>query len=192
MKKITFGLFALALTCAVSVAQAGMVTFEGDVGALPIGSTGGTINLVIDLDSADNLANGGLSFGIAHDNASLVTFTGATVHNPSNRWTVASAEATAGAVLFNIFSVQSPAFPMGGQDQLIATVNYELAAGATGTANLSWLLNEESLVDGRNFGTVVTDNYVFVSAFISVIPEPGTLAMAGLGLIGVVLRRRNG
>jgi hypothetical protein len=186
MQKFAIALFAVSVC---TVASAGQLTFEGDVGDRPDGSTSGVINLVIDLDATDNLANGGLSFGVAHDNAGLITFTNATVNNPAGRWTVTGADVKAGGgeIEFNIFSVQSPAFPMGGQDQLIATINYSITAGATGTANLSWIVNpEESLVDGKDFGTNVTPNYTFVAGQITVggdviIPEPGTLAMCGMG-----------
>ena len=191
MKKINFGFLALALALAVSVAQAGTVSMEGPgVGQQAPGTTSGTFNIVFDLESIDNFQNGGIVLGLSNSDPSVIQFTDATVLNPGGRWTIAADTSSAVGIEFTAFSVQSPALPTGGQDVIFATVNWT-SPSSSGITELGWIVGEEALVDGRNFGTIVNENYQFLPNFVSFVPEPTSLAMAGLSLFGLVLRRRN-
>jgi hypothetical protein len=190
VKKSIQTLLAIILACSIfPFADAGTVRFaSGDVGWG--GGPTGVIELRIDLDPSDSLQAGGIFVSVVLDNLDVLKFTGATVYNPAGRWQLAEALPTPDAVEFNIVSVDSPAFPTGGQNQLVATINYE-RTGYNGVSQIRWLVEEESLVDGRNGGTIVTQNYQFIPNFIGSVPEPGTLTMFGIGLMGLAMRRLN-
>lgn len=195
MKKFFFGMFAVACALAVSAAQAGTLRLAGDVGVLAEGVTGGTIEVLIDLDSADTLQNGGLANLKVLAGGSAIKFTGATMPN-DGKWTSVTPFFTDNTATFNSSSVLTPAFsPAGSQGNVIGRITYEVVG--TGDVPLTWEIPEEALVDGRDFGTDVTANYTGTPNLISVggdviIPEPATLAMVATGMIGLVLRRRNG
>ncbi len=200
MKKFNLGLLALLLSLVCFAAtHAGTVAFEGDVGDLSdtdaVPGQTGVVNIVFDLDPQDSLQNGGVSLGVTASGA-FIQITGAEVLNPGGRWTIASDATVGNNVQFNASSILSPAFsPAGSQNQIFATINYTVLG--PGVTNLTFGVGPETLVDGRDFGTDVTNNYAFLPNFIDtnlgvIIPEPATMAMAGMALIGLAFRRRNG
>jgi hypothetical protein len=189
-------LFALLLVSFLGIqGKAGEVRFDGDVGYFPPVPVGGigTIEVRFDLDPLDTLMNGGVEFTVLHDNLGLIEFISAEIIDRANRWTVSPVTLTDNSVRLFAASVLSPGLPQGGQNVLFATIDYK-RVGHFGVSNLTYDFGPfgEALVDGRDLGIDVTPNYYFAPNIVAWIPEPATLAMAGLGLIGVVLRRRNG
>ena len=167
--------------------QAGTVSFEGDVGFPSPGQNSGVINVVFDLEPMDNFQNGGVSLGVNLSRTDYVKFTSAQVLNPSSRWTIAAATVSDGSIEFNAFSVVSPALPTGAQDVVFATINYQFVGSPKYTL-INFDAGPETLVDGRDFGTDVTGNYVFQPNFFG-IPEPSSLTLIGMSLIRLALRR---
>jgi hypothetical protein len=171
----------------------GTVYFTGST-AFPPSSVGGTINVVFDLLPGHTFANGGISFGVKLSNLDIVKFTSAEVLNPTGRWSVATNVTTPDMVTFNAASLLTTGLPAGGQNVVFATIDFEFIRNTPGSVDIFFITTEESLFD-PNFldpRDWTTSLYTFLPSSASIIPEPATLAMAGLGLIGVVLRRRNG
>jgi hypothetical protein len=196
MNKINSGLFAVALMLVATVAHAGTVRLAGNVGNIPAGMHSGSIDVVLDLDSGDTLQNGGVAgLTVLNSNPGLIKFTTSTVIN-GGRWSgnpSAIVSATGDSVVFNSSSVSTPALSPGGAGVVFATINWEQVGVATGQANLTFApFAEETFYDGvKGGGTDVTVNYQGQANFIF-IPEPATLAMVGMSLVGLAFRRRNG
>jgi PEP-CTERM motif len=190
MKPTCLSLFFLLLANSFAHAQPGTVYFTGST-VFPPSSTGGTINVEFDLLPAHTFANGGINFGVQLSNLDIVKFTSAEVLNSDGRWTVATDVTTPDLVIFNAASVLTPGLPAGEQGVVFATIDFEFVSNDYGSVDITFVTNEESLYD-PNFEDPrdwTTSFYTFVNNSASIIPEPSTLAMAGLGLIGLTLRR---
>ncbi len=194
MRKLSCLTYAFAIISSLNTVIAGEVRLEGDVGYLPLSASEGTINVVFDLDPLDSFRNGGVSFSVVHDSLGGIEFTGATILNPGGRWTLANATTSSNRVILYAFSVGAPGLPQGGQNVLFAAIQYVIKTPAFGLAKLGYEVDEEALIDGRNFGYDVTANYMFAPNVLVnywADPEPSSLVLA-LGFVGLVLHRRNG
>jgi hypothetical protein len=193
MNKINSGLFAVALMLVATVAQAGTVRLTGNVGNVPAGMHSGTINVVFDLNAADSFKNGGVQgLQVTNSNPGLIRFTSFAVANPANWSSPVVTTVTDSLATITAQSVNTNALsPAGGQGVVFAVLGWEHVGVTIGEAILSIVLPEEALVDGRDGGVDVTADYTFQSNF-NYIPEPGTLAMVGMSLVGLAFRRRNG
>jgi hypothetical protein len=195
MKKFTFCFLALASALMATVAQAGSVYFTGDVGQRPLGQTSGVINVVIDLDTGDTLsAGGGIDFAIEATTPDIIQFTTAAITDGATVWDVRNAAVQNGQrVQLNTTALFAAGLPDGAQGKVLATINYNVlnAAGATG---LSFVLPAVAgIVDGNHaVDADRTADYDFEANTVTFVPEPATLAMVGMSLIGLVVRRRNG
>lgn len=200
MKKISLSFLAVALIlCVSSAANAGSIVFGGNTGEQVGGTTSGTLTVLFNLDPQDNLQNGGVDMQVVSSDPAFLKLGTAEIIN-GGRWTIASAvtNGTGSSIQMNTSSVLTPGLsPAGGQNVLFANVPYTLLA-PSGSATVSIVLPAEAgIVDGRDFGTDVTPNYTPGSAIVSItagpiVPEPGTLALVGMSMVGFVLRRRNG
>jgi hypothetical protein len=192
MNKINSGLFAVALMLVATVVQAGTVRLTGNVGNVPAGMHSGTINVVFDLNAQDSFKNGGVQgLQVANSNTGLIRFTSFAVANPADWSAPVVTSVTDGLATITAQSVNTNALPLGGQGAIFAVLGWEQVGVATGQADLSIILPQEALVDGRSGGIDVTADYTTQANFIF-IPEPATLAMVGMSLVGLAFRRRNG
>jgi hypothetical protein len=191
MKKINSGLFAVALMLVATVAQAGTIRLTGTVGNIPAGTHSGTINVVFDLNARDSFKNGGVQgLQVTNSNPGFIRFTSFAVANPANWSSPVVTTITDGLATITAQSVNTNALsPAGGQGVVFAVLGWEYVGVTTGRTILSIVLPEEALVDGRDGGVDVTPDYTFQPSFI---PEPATLAMVGMSLVGLAFRRRNG
>lgn len=204
MKKFNVGLLAVALlVCISSLSNAGTVFFSGD-GEKEAGATG-VLNLLINTAPDNNtFVNGGINFSFKADTAGVIRFDSATANNEGGRWVPAGAKAEVSSdgqsVVIGLESVLTNGLTGLNGDTVLATINYTVLGAAGATTPISFVVAEEALYDGSinvPFGEDVTGNYTFAPGTISVggdviIPEPATLAMVATGMIGLVLRRRNG
>ena len=193
MKKFSFGLFALVCALCVSSVQAGTVRLTG-VGALPAGATSGTMNVVFDMEAQDNFINGGINFSIVAGTPGVIEF--GTPITVNGTWSLQNSAVVGGNRVNIALESVSPGgtggLPTGAQNFVLASVPFTVV-GTADFSELTYIVDpDSSLVDGRDFGTNVTPNYTFQANFVSNVPEPATLAMAGMSLIGLAFRRRNG
>ena len=191
----------LTTLCAIfssTTLLAGEVRFEGAAGYFNSCSLLGecTIEIRFDLNALDSLQNGGAVLDVHFLNPSVARFTSAEVII-GGRWSFAtntvsdsSVQLTAASIFIPGNPVSGPGLPAGAQDILFATINYEMID--LGLSDLVFDLQPEMLVDGRDFGIDVTPNYSFPPSFVHFMPEPGSLVLAGIGLVGLAVRRRNG
>jgi hypothetical protein len=192
VKHLMFFLAAFHALTLAAVATPGTVYLTGNT-VFPPSPTGGTINVVIDLLPGHTFENGAINFGVQLSNLDVVKFTSAEVLNSDGRWTAVSDMATPGLVSLSAASVLSPGLPAGAQDVIFATIDFEFVSQELGAVDIIFVTNSESMfdpaVDPRDY---ITSQYTFIPNFVRVIPEPSTVAMIGMGLLGLVFRRRNG
>lgn len=198
-------IFAVALASAFLVSasvQAVTISVVGGALNAPIGTTG---QLEVQVFTGDDtpiptFTNGGIELSVQSSNPGVLNFTGATVLNPtvfgfSPRWSVAQAvDVDADLVgLLQGASVSTPA--LNGNDPsnviapnrfLFATIDYTVTGAGETQVMLSGFDGTNDFV---NSGAQVQPE--LVAGVVSGVPEPSTMALAGLSLIGLVLRRRN-
>ncbi len=192
MKKITSIALALCVLIVFSApTNAASFSIVGDVGLLTPGTTGGTLDIMYNPSPEGyTFANGGIRLELLSDTPGIITFTNVVVPN-GGKWTAATSNSVVpNRAEFEAFSILTSGLNSAAPS-LFATVDYTVNAGAAGLTNLSLGgTGLDPLFDGE--AGDVTANIEFNGAFVSLIPEPGSIAMAGFGLIGLVLRRRNG
>jgi hypothetical protein len=89
--------------------------------------------------------------------------------------------------------VASPGLPQG-DNVVYAEIGWKALAQGTTDVTVA-VSGEDPLFDGSipPFGADVSGDYTFVPTTLVIgVPEPATLAMAGMSLIGLAFRRRNG
>jgi hypothetical protein len=197
MKKINFvfSLVAVALLSVVVQAASFSIVGGGDFSSVA-GTTG---QLQIQFNPAPQgitFADGGIRLSLTSSNPGVIRFTGAAILDAAARWgnsvQVIGVGADAVAQL-NAFSVGNPGLPAAAVSTF-ATVDYEFLGDGTTTLALG-VQGEDPLFDGVQedvSGVISLGTSIINNVTGPIIPEPGTLAMAGMGLIGLVLRRRNG
>jgi hypothetical protein len=194
MKRFSFGLLALVCVLSVSAVQAGTVRFGGDVGLLPAGTTSGVLEVIMDLEPQDNFVNGGINFSINAATLGVVTFDSVAVNGTwqLNNSAIANGGSRINIALESVSPGGTGGIPTGSQAFVLATIPYTVVGTETETA-LGYVVDvDSSLVDGRDFGTNVTGNYTFQAGLISLVPEPTSLVMAGMSVMALAFRRRNG
>ena len=204
--------FFLALSMAalaVSSAQAASVSIQGDDGLLP--GESGVLQVVVDTsDNPDvSFANGGIGLDLSSDTPGIIRIDDFQVHTPGSgpfsRWSGSGGTVNGDGIEdLNAFSVQTLGFDdafmnppnegdpeVGGEADrfLFATINY--TALDDGMTTLSFAPAASRGVDALvSKGVDVASTTTLNSFKVTVIPEPTTLMLAGLGLIGFVGTRR--
>jgi hypothetical protein len=196
MKKINlvFSLFAVAVM-AVGV-QAASFSIAG-AGNIAEGTTSGTLDIVWSGSNGITFADGGVALKISSSTPGVIKFTTATLLNgPPAYWSdvVVNGISDDSVGVLNGFSVGSAGLPATG-DAVYARIGYDVIA--PGTTGLSLAVQgEDPLWDGAqgDVSSLITlgTASLTVTGGGPVIPEPATLAMVATGMIGLVLRRRNG
>lgn len=198
MKKFSFALLSVVCALAVSVAQAGTIEVGG-AGTVDAGATG-TLQIVFN-GNTHSFGNGGIGLALTAATPGVIEFTDATIVNEGRWATLGQINVTANTTgTLNAFSLSTPGLPLG-DNVIYANVGYKVV-GAAGSSTVIEVAasGEDPLFDGTipPFGADVSADYSFVNGTVSVagggpiIPEPATLAMVATGMIGLVLRRRNG
>lgn len=196
MKKIFFGLCAFAVL-SVSFAQAASFSILG-AGDLS-GAAGTTGQLQIQYDPAPGgatFADGSIRLALNSSTPGVIKLTGATILEPAARWggSVQVLGVTENSIgQMNAFSVGNPGLPANGTS-IYATVDYTFVGDGSTTLSLA-VQGEDPLYDGAQgdvSGSVSLLSATLKNSTGTTIPEPATLAMVATGMIGLVLRRRNG
>ncbi len=185
------------------------------VGGGQVSATVGSLQIIIDIaPELVPMAVGGVELTMTSTTPGFLKFTGATVHNPIlgtdstgqtiKRWEIAlGTNRTSEKIVFLGASIFSPAMDMsypqnpispGSSEFLFATIDYEILQPSGSTLiDLFPTYYYGAFVNGYDFPPgIVTGTTINFSGAVVSNPEPATLAMAGMGLIGFVLRRRNG
>ncbi|TWU28216.1 PEP-CTERM sorting domain-containing protein [Bythopirellula polymerisocia] len=193
MKKINiFALSAVIVLCASVATQAASFSIVGG-GDLTIGATG-LLDIVYDpAPQGASFQNGGLGLQLTSGTPGVIEFTSAEVLNPAGRWTAVQASFGADAASpLNGFSVGSPGLPTGATS-IYAQVGYKVLAAGSTLLSIG-VQGEDPIFDGSqgdlSSATMLGTAEVRVAG--APIPEPATLALVGMSLIGLVVRRRNG
>lgn len=191
MKKFNLGFLALALTLMVTSSHAATISLGGipDPQPIPVGSTG-TLQILINT-SPENFSfrNGGVQLELTSSNPTAVTFSNPTIVQPA-RWSGTVGTGMVGtAAQFVAFSLNTDGLN-GAGSQLFATVDYTAISSGLATFSLA-SFGEDALFDGAQ-GDVSGAITLNGGSILVGVPEPATMAMAGMSLIGLAFRRRNG
>ncbi|MDZ4657255.1 MAG: PEP-CTERM sorting domain-containing protein [Bythopirellula sp.] len=194
MKNFNLGSLALAVVVALSTfAQAGSFSIVGG-GLLPAGTTSGVLDIVYNpIPGGVTFGNGGVALSVLSSTPGVIKFTGASVLNPAGRWTavIATPPTDDAASALDGFSVGTQGLSST-LTSIYAQLNYEVLGSGTTILSLA-THGEDALFDGAQGDVSSTTQLVGTPVTVaSEIPEPASLAMAGMGLIGLAFRRRNG
>ncbi len=196
MKKITFvfSLFAVALLSVAAQAASFSILGAGELSGLA--GTTGQLQIQYNPLPEGNItfADGGIRLALTSSVPGVIKLTGATILDAAARWgnSVQVLGVTDNSVgQLNAFSVGNPGLPSSASS-IFATVNFEFLADGLTQLSLG-VQGEDPLFDGV-LGEDVSNRVALLGASLknTTVPEPATLAMVGISLVGLAFRRRNG
>ena len=196
------GLTTAALLIA-GTSQAGLISVGGgDLQFSENAGQTGTMQIIVDADFTHK--NGGLGLSLALSNPGVIEITGATVLTPeffggfAKRWisgTVANQTANGIDELLGLsvgtagLDATIPGNPIAGSQFLFAEVDYVVVGEGTTNVGLG-LISSRPGVFISSEGDDVTGAYGFQGIGVEVVPEPGSVALIGLGGLALLRRRR--